>query len=191
MAIAGWRHQIEAFSVLLVLCEGNPPVTGGLPSQRPVTRSFDVFFSLNKRQSKQSRRLWFDTPSRSLRRHCNSIHAMASLWSTLIFTGGAPRLEIRGLDSPITIGRQGVISCHIEYYWTETAHLVWHLGATKLPNKGLKIVQHENIANYSSEVDYIFTQNNDMSTLKCVFSLNTSHRSYEDMASDTIRFQCE
>ena len=37
---------------------GNPPVTGGFPSQRPVTRSFDVYFDLrlNKRLSKQSRR---------------------------------------------------------------------------------------------------------------------------------------
>ena len=40
----------------------NLPVTGGFPSQRPVTRSFDVFFDLrlNKRPSKQSRRQWFD-----------------------------------------------------------------------------------------------------------------------------------
>ena len=37
-------------------CAGNSPVTGGFPSQRPVTRSFDVFFDLrlNKRLSKQS-----------------------------------------------------------------------------------------------------------------------------------------
>ena len=36
-------------------------------------RSFDVFFDLrlNKRLSKQSRRRWFETPSHSLRRHCN------------------------------------------------------------------------------------------------------------------------
>ena len=42
-------------------------------SQRQVTRSFDVFFDLrpNKRLSKHSRRRWFDTPSRSLWRHCN------------------------------------------------------------------------------------------------------------------------
>ena len=35
-----------------------------LPSQRPVTRSFDVFFSLrlNKQLSKQSWGLWFETP---------------------------------------------------------------------------------------------------------------------------------
>ena len=52
---------------------GNPPVTGGFPSQRPVTRSFDIFFDprLNKRLGKQSRRRWFETPSRSLWRHCN------------------------------------------------------------------------------------------------------------------------
>ena len=41
--------------------------------QRPVTRSFDVFFDLrlNKRLSKQSWGWWFSTPSRSLWRRCN------------------------------------------------------------------------------------------------------------------------
>ena len=52
--------------------EGNPPITCGFPSQRSVTRSFDVFFDLrlNKRLSKQSRRRSFETPLRSLWRHC-------------------------------------------------------------------------------------------------------------------------
>ena len=47
--------------------------TGGFPSHRPVTRSFEVFFHLRlkKRLSKQSRRPWFETTSRSLWRHCN------------------------------------------------------------------------------------------------------------------------
>ena len=68
-----WRHQMETFPALLALCEGNPPVTGGFSSQRPVTRSFDVFFALrlNKRLSKQSRRRWFGTPSRSSWRFYN------------------------------------------------------------------------------------------------------------------------
>ena len=35
-----WRHQMDA---LLALCEGNPSVTAGFPSQRPVTRSF-IFY---------------------------------------------------------------------------------------------------------------------------------------------------
>ena len=48
---------METFSALLALCEGNSPVTGELPSQRPVTRSFDVSFDLrlNKQLSKQLR----------------------------------------------------------------------------------------------------------------------------------------
>ena len=68
-----WRHQMETFSALLALCAGNSPVTGEFPSQRPVTRSFDVFFDLrlNKRLSTHSRRRWFKTPSCSLWRHCN------------------------------------------------------------------------------------------------------------------------
>ena len=68
-----WRHQMETFSALLALCAGNSPVTGEFPTQRPVTRSFDVFFDLrvNKRLNKQSRGWWFETPSRSLWRHCN------------------------------------------------------------------------------------------------------------------------
>ena len=36
----------ENISALLALCEGNSPVTGEFPSQRPVTQSFDVFFDL-------------------------------------------------------------------------------------------------------------------------------------------------
>ena len=38
-----WRHQMETFSALLAICEGNP---GEFLTQRPVTRSFDVFFDL-------------------------------------------------------------------------------------------------------------------------------------------------
>ena len=68
-----WRHQMGTFSTLLDLCEENSPVTGEFSTQRPVTQSFDVFFDLhlNKRLSNPSRRQWFETPSRSLWRHCN------------------------------------------------------------------------------------------------------------------------
>ena len=68
-----WRHQMETFSALLALCAGNSSVIGEFPSQRPMTRSFDVFFDLrlNKRLSKQSRGWWCETPSRPLWRHCN------------------------------------------------------------------------------------------------------------------------
>ena len=50
-----WRQQMETLSALLAFCAGNLPVTGELPSQMPVTQSFDVFFHLMKKQlSKQS-----------------------------------------------------------------------------------------------------------------------------------------
>ena len=39
-----WRHQMETFSALLAICEGNSPVTGEFLAQRPVTRS--LMFSL-------------------------------------------------------------------------------------------------------------------------------------------------
>ena len=45
--------------------------TSEVPSQRPVTRSFDVFFDLNKQLSKPWWGWWFETPWRSLWRHYN------------------------------------------------------------------------------------------------------------------------
>ena len=62
------------FRVTGPLC-GDSPVTGEFPSQRPMTRSFDVFFDLrlNKQLRKQSWGWWFETPSSSLWRHCNAV----------------------------------------------------------------------------------------------------------------------
>ena len=37
---------METFSAQLAICAGNSPVPGEFPTQRPVTRSFDVFFDL-------------------------------------------------------------------------------------------------------------------------------------------------
>ena len=52
--MTSWHGTLSAW---LALCEGNPPVTGGFPSQRPSTAGLDVFFevNLNKRLCKQSR----------------------------------------------------------------------------------------------------------------------------------------
>ena len=79
LALVGWVIMLASsdgnISALLAFCEGNLPVTGEFPSQRPVTRFFAVCFTLrlNKRLSTQSRRRWFEAPSRSLWRQCNEM----------------------------------------------------------------------------------------------------------------------
>ena len=65
---------METFFALLAICAGNLPVPGEFPTQRPVTRSFGVFFDLRlfKRLSKQSWGWWFETLSHPLWRHRNA-----------------------------------------------------------------------------------------------------------------------
>ena len=79
--MAWWRHQMETFSALLAICAGNSPVPGEFPTQRPVTRSFDVYFDQrpNKRLSKQSWGWWFTTQSCPLWRHRNGFDVLVAL----------------------------------------------------------------------------------------------------------------
>ena len=80
---------------------------GEFPSQRPATRNFDVFFDLrlNNRLSKQSWGWCFETPSRSLWRHCNALlrfahklrHSYSFTWPIMPFPRRQPRnLEVYG-----------------------------------------------------------------------------------------------
>ena len=77
-----WRHQMETSAALLGLCAGTE-FTGHrwIPPQRPVTRSFVVFFDpcLNKRLSSQSWGWWYETPSCSLWCHC-SVTVTSQSW---------------------------------------------------------------------------------------------------------------
>ena len=68
---------METISALLAICAGNSPVTGEFPAQRPVTRSFDVFFDLRlyKRLSRLNMRKAGD-----VRRH--RIHYAVSVIKT-------------------------------------------------------------------------------------------------------------
>ena len=83
-----WRHQMETFSALLAICARNSPVSGELPAQRPVTRSFGVFFDLrvNTRLSKQWWGWWFETLSRPLWRHSYAV------WPSDCLVGTKPLL---------------------------------------------------------------------------------------------------
>ena len=72
-SLTWWRHQMETFSALLAICAGNSPVPGEFPAQRPVTRSFGVFFDLHPNKSKQWWGWWFQTPSCPLWHHRNEL----------------------------------------------------------------------------------------------------------------------
>ena len=76
---------METFSALLAICAGNSPVPGEFPAQRPVTRSFGVFFDLhlNKQLSKHSWGWWFETLSCLLWRHCSGNLHVVSVESKL------------------------------------------------------------------------------------------------------------
>ena len=64
-----WKHYPRYWPSV----RRNSPVTDEFPTQRPVTRSFDVFFDLclNKWLNKPLRRRWFETPWCSLWCPCN------------------------------------------------------------------------------------------------------------------------
>ena len=78
---------------------GNSLATGEFPAQRPVTQSLDVFFDLrlNKRLSKQSWGWWLETPSHSLRRHCNKNAENVILY--IIILGYPSTLEFKSLTN--------------------------------------------------------------------------------------------
>ena len=72
-----YYHKILRSPQTRIFCHDDVIKWKSFPSQRPVTHGFDVFFDLclNKRLSKHSWGWWFETPSRSLWRHCNVLKA--------------------------------------------------------------------------------------------------------------------
>ena len=120
-------------SALLTLCEGNPRVTGGFSSQRPVTRSFEVFsdLRLNKRLSKQSRRRWIETPSRPLWRHCY-VKSRIFFNSTKWFSGSYGRHSSNQIEKA---NHDDVIKWkYFLRYWLFVRGI--HLSPVNYPHKG-------------------------------------------------------
>ena len=84
-----WRHQIETFSALLAFCAGNSPVPGEFPTQRPVTRSFGVFFDLRPNNG------WVNNREASdLRRYRH--HYDVIVMSEFVLTIDPPYLALTG-----------------------------------------------------------------------------------------------
>ena len=68
-----WRHQMETYSAFLAFVREihRWPVNSPHKGQWRGALMFSLICTLNKQLSKQSWGWWFETPSRSLWRHCN------------------------------------------------------------------------------------------------------------------------
>ena len=126
---------MDTFYALLAICAGNSPVPGEFPAQKPVTRSFDVFFDLrlNKRLSKQSWGWWFETLPRPLWRHCNVTPLVRASKTTIVqkrsclFLICQKTRTKRGIPKVIYRITQGITqgdpTDHI-YIWAKCKHIL-------------------------------------------------------------------
>ena len=123
-AVVSWRrHQMEAFSALLAICAGNSPVPGEFPTQRPVTRSCDVFFDLrlDKRLSKRSWGWWFETPSHPLWRQCNVVWSYIDGLAQNCSKSSALAMELQQLcTKPSIYSLRYAHRCMMMTSWDET-----------------------------------------------------------------------
>ena len=138
---------MEPSSALLALCAGNSTVTGEFPAQRPVARSFDVFFDLrlSKRLSKKSWVWWFETPLCPLWSHCNVLYT-----PTLIIWFTNTQLMEPILFPTITfsflLGHNVTVSSFQQSLvnWS----CFWHYQVTNYhPPEGIRVVQRLNCHN--------------------------------------------
>ena len=121
------------------LCEGDPPVTAGFPSQSLVKRCFDVFFDLrlNKLLNQQSRRWLFKTPSHLLWRHCNFVWALKTAWNpwkVLELLNLHPWNFLSFQISEISLSECKSFNCFVIFFWS-----CFNLGKTGHWLIGLKV----------------------------------------------------
>ena len=132
-----WCHQMEALSALLAIFAGNSPVSGEFPAQRPVTRSFDIFFDLrlNKRLSKQSWGWWFETLSYPLWRHRNILQIWQEYLHFIQPTQQYDEWHIFG-GVKSSLSDAYIVNCLIYWciwknvFWLIATHIsvaIWHL----------------------------------------------------------------
>ena len=117
---------METFPASLALCARNSQVTGEFPSQRPVTRSFDIFFELrlNKLLSKQWWGRWFETPWHSLWRHGNDFTT---------FVCNIINAQSRGL---------GWERIRIAFLSRSDIKMIWHFDVVDLPGLNGTVSNH-------------------------------------------------
>ena len=108
------------------------------PAQRPVTRSFDVFFDLrlNKRLSKQSWGWSFETPWRPFWRHCNDTKQFAIEYVMMDIMSGCNTLRYL----KVVVGVMYFVSdsSYVQPCWWRTCETSKFL--SRLPYNGCNLI---------------------------------------------------
>ena len=115
---------------------------GEFPTQRPVTRSFDVFFDLrlNNRLSKQPWGWWFDTSSWSLWRHCN-VEKLPVYW---LFHDEAKKPNTcQFVNFGAIRSYSEIIACNCELAW-----IIWQINSDSLTLVTDLKIQNERVTNH-------------------------------------------
>ena len=151
-----------------------------VPAQKPVTRSFDVFFYLrpNIRLSKQWWGWWFETPSCPLWRHCNAFGFCVTTGLHNCFTKGLNILRLRqngrsfaddtfkrtflneNVIIAITISLKFVLKCQINNIPALVQIMAWRWPCDKLLTEPMMIILPTHICVTRPEwVNILFRRN--------------------------------
>ena len=96
--------------------------------------------------------------------------------------------EIHGLQSTFTVGQQPEVTCHVDYFWTESVSFSWSIDDIELPARTEEPVHHaNNIATFSSTLLYNFDRSDELKNIVC--SATVDKKSASDMVP--IDMQCK
>ena len=116
-----WRHQIVTFSAFF------GPLCGEFTGHRwiPLTKASDAGHWCNKQLSIQSWDWWFETPSRSLWRHCN-VQSAFKLTDFFRKKVDVSRTSLYTRKPPLSIPRCKIdVNSHLALICTSVS-FIWH-----------------------------------------------------------------
>ena len=162
---------METFSVLLAICAGNSPVPGEFPTQRPVTRSFDVSLIcvwingwVNNREAGDLRRYRAHYDVSVMDHFC---FWLSTIWIQNVWVKfNSIRMKYPINENILNISAPGrcVLDANCQSYWpSQSVHLaqrITHLRAKIFSNNTWSPYQHQTLI-WSSVVYIIFKQKND------------------------------
>ena len=100
--------------------------------------------------------------------------------------------KIHGLDNALTVGQGShLLTCRVEYYWTEEVTFFWTLNDENLHHIPQKPARHpDNSATFSSELSHEFEEKDDHARLICTVS-TTGEAPTTSSTVATIDMKCK